>query len=139
MKPTGFWKIKEVLKFNDQFERVWTDVPQLLDDPETDDSDKRLLSSFFDFRDDGIIAAVMPLPEGISQEEIDQAVAEGELELYGDGLMCYEKYPWKFEDGKISINTGAQGEILGEAISPWMEIPEDNGILTLFSYHLIKS
>ncbi len=138
MDITGIWKIKEALRFNDNYEREWVSVESILADENTDPSDKRMLGSKVLFDVDGFIKMMMPVPEDIPQEEIDEALASGELELYGDNMMVYEKYPYKTEDGKLMFRTNVRGEILGEEIDPWAEIKEADGILEFFAYHLEK-
>ncbi len=138
MNVIGTWKIKEVLKFTEDFQRVWTDVETVLANPETDESDKRMLRSKVVFGEDGFIHMVMPIPEGISQQEVDEAVASGELKRFGDNLIEYEQYEWKEENGQTMFNTGIKGEVLGEKISPWDKIEEQDGFLRFFTYHLVK-
>ena len=138
MNVIGTWIIKEVLKFTEDFQRVWTDVETVLANPETDESDKRMLRSKVVFGEDGFIHMVMPIPEGISQQEVDEAVASGELKRFGDNLIEYEQYEWKEENGQTMFNTGIKGEVLGEKISPWDKIEEQDGFLRFFTYHLVK-
>ena len=122
----------------ENFEREWADAEKLLADEETDASDRNLLQSKVVFGEDGIIRMVMPIPEGVSQKEIDESIASGELKLFGDNMMQYEEHSWKTEDGKVYFNTGIKGEILGEEINPWDEIKEEDGYLRFFTYHLVK-
>lgn len=138
MNVIGTWIIKEVLKFTEDFQRVWTDVETVLANPETDESDKRMLRSKVVFGEDGFIHMVMPIPEGISQQEVDEAVASGELKRFGNNLIEYEQYEWKEENGQTMFNTGIKGEVLGEKISPWDKIEEQDGFLRFFTYHLVK-
>ena len=81
---------------------------------------------------------VVPIPEGVSQEQIDQAVASGQIDLYGDRFMALEKHPWKVEGGKLMIDTGAKGEVFGEAVSPWTEATVVDGVMQYVAYRLIK-
>ena len=138
MDITGMWKIKEALRFNDNYEREWVSVDSILADENTDSSDRMMLSSKVLFDNDGFIRMMMPIPEDMPQEEMDEAIAEGELELYGDDMMVFEKYPYKTENGRIMFNTGVRGEIFGETVDPWTEINETDGILEFFAYHLAK-
>ena len=139
MVYSGLWKLKEVLVFNEDFERVWKSVDELLADENTDSSDKKLYSMLIEFSDDGFVKMMMPIPEGVSQEEIDEALSSGELELYGDNLMVFEKHPWKETDGKIKYDTGTKGTVFGEPIDPWDEVKEEDGMVRILTYHLVRA
>ncbi len=138
MDCIGTWKIKEVLKFNENFERVWTDVDDILADETLEDSAKQMMVMQVIFSEDGLIRMVMPLPEGIPQEELDEALASGELKLWDEKTMLLEEHPWKMENGKLMYDTGMKGEVFGEAVSSWDEITEENGMLRLLSYRLTR-
>lgn len=138
MDCIGTWKIKEVLKFNENFERVWTDVDDILADETLEDSAKQMMVMQVIFSEDGLIRMVMPLPEGIPQEELDEALASGELKLWDEKTMLLEEHSWKMENGKLMYDTGMKGEVFGEAVSSWDEITEENGMLRLLSYRLTR-
>ena len=139
MKYIGKWKSKEVLHFNqDTFATEWKDAQELLADDSVDESDKQSLQFLFDIGEDGQIRTLIDIPEGMPQEEIDEAIASGECELCGD-LLCVEKHPWKEEDGKILWDTGTKGEVLGEAVNPWEELKEENGLLCLRAFRLTRA
>ncbi len=53
-------------------------------------------------------------------------------------LFEYEKYAYKTENGKVYFNTGIKAEALGETISPWDEVKEEDGMLRLFTYRLVR-
>ena len=138
MDIKGLWKVDKILGFDDDFNQIWKDAQAILNDSAADDDEKNMAKSVVEFGDDGIIKMMMPLPEGISQEEIDAAVAEGEIEVSGD-MMIAEKHPWKEEDGKILFDSGIEGEAFGEEVSSWQEVTvTDNGI-ELFTFKLIKA
>ncbi|MBR2108707.1 MAG: hypothetical protein IJ932_01995 [Ruminococcus sp.] len=138
MDIKGLWKVDKILGFDDDFNQIWKDAQAILNDSAADDDEKNMAKSVVEFGDDGIIKMMMPLPEGISQEEIDAAVAEGEIEVSGD-MMIAEKHPWKEEDGKIFFDSGIEGEAFGEEVSSWQEVTvTDNGI-ELFTFKLIKA
>ena len=44
--------------------------------------------------EDGKLYMLMPLPEGVSKEEVDQAAAAGIIKLY-DGMMTDERTGWE--------------------------------------------
>ncbi|MBP5354768.1 MAG: hypothetical protein J6Y67_06500 [Lachnospiraceae bacterium] len=83
-----------------------------------------------EFTEDGKVLNWMKAPEGVSEEEIQAALASGELTAWKDGMMCLEAKEWKEEDGKILYNSGEYREIFGEVKSPWDELSlNDEGLL----------
>ena len=135
MDIVGKWKIKASLRFNDDYEQEWISAEDILSDENVTDGDKRLFAGTVIFCEDGYIRMVMPMPEGISQKDIDDAIAEGELELYEGGVL-FEKMPYKIEDGKIFYDSGAKGQISGEDADTWREIRQEDGDLFLFMFRL---
>lgn len=122
MNLIGKWKVKEVLSFSPEKGMEWITVDEIVkaaDDPES-------IAMYRDtvtvFNEDGTVETFMHLPEGCTQEQIDAAIAEGTV--IRDGMIVMETKQWKTEDGKNLYNTENQGEILGEEVSPWVEIKE---------------
>ena len=74
---------------------------------------------------------------GLSQEEIDEAVNDGEFELY-DGYIKLAEYSWKTENGKNYLDTRIKGEVLGEEVSPWEEISVVDGMMDLTTLRIVK-
>lgn len=138
MELSGVWKIKEVLRFNDNYEREWVSAESVLADENVDASDKKMLLTKAVFDDDGFIKLMMPLPEDFPEEEMKEALESGELELFGDGMMIFEEYPYKTVDGRFMFDTGMKGTLLDEIINSWVEIKEIDGMLEFFTYHLVK-
>ena len=90
------------------------------------------------FGEDGTITMLTPLPEGVSQAEVDAAVKAGQLELR-DGMMFMGEQHWKVEDGKNMTDTGLEGEVLGEKVGPWEEVKEiDENTIQIMLYRLKK-
>ena len=135
MNLIGTWSIVETMQFNEETERVeWVKVSDILAQEDVDEDMVMLLNGIAIFEEDGNLVFLSPLPEGLSQEEIDEAVASGEVELR-DGKMVTQQNHWKTEGGKNLADTGAEGEALGEEVGPWEEIKEidDNTIeMTMF-------
>ena len=72
---------------------------------------------------------MMSLPAEYTQEQIEKAIAEGTK--IRDGMIVLDSQEWKTEDGKNLYNTGNKGEILGEEISPWVEIKEIDDMIEM--------
>lgn len=138
MDVKGLWKVDKILGFDDDFNQVWKDAQAMIDDPSVDEDEKQAAKALVEFGDDGFVRMMMPLPEGVTQAEIDEAVAAGEIEVSGD-MMVAEKHPYKEEDGKVLYDSGTQGEAFGEEVSPWLEIKETENGIEMFTFKLIKA
>ena len=138
MNVVGIWKVKEVFSLNED-EGKWLSFQECMDNEEMDDETKSFLSARFVFEPDGLFKVVMAIPEGVPQEEIDRAAAAGEIRLFDSRSMIVEEHPWKEEDGKYYYDSGIQGEVLGEPVSPWMKIQETEDGIEWMAYRLVKA
>lgn len=138
MNLVGVWKVKEMLSF-DKNGGKWLSVQECMDNEKMDDEIKSFLSAKFVFEPDGLFKTVMAIPEGVPQEEIDRAAAAGEVRLFDSQSMIVEEHPWKEENGKYYYDSGIQGEVLGEQVSPWMEIQETEDGIEWMTYRLVKA
>ena len=136
----GKWRIVESMQFNEEKECFeWAKVSDILAQEDVDEDMVMLLNGTALFEEDGNLVFLSPLPEGISQEEIDEAVASGEVELR-DGMMVTQQNRWKTEDGKNLADTGAEGEVLCEKVGPWEEIKEiDNETIEMTMFRLRRA
>lgn len=91
------------------------------------------------FTDDYKVLSYMPIPKHVTQEQIDQAVASGEVKIV-DGMMCCEEpKEWKAVNGHYYYNTKEHREIFGEIKSPWDIIdPDADGRIDLKMFVLEK-
>ena len=140
MNLIGKWQIAETLQFNEEKERFdWAKVSDILSQEDVDKDMIMLLNAVVVFESDGNLTFMSPLPEGVTQEEIDEAVAAGEIQLR-DGKMITQQNHWKTENGKNLADTGAEGEVLGEKVGPWEEIKEvDDNTIELMMFRLRKT
>lgn len=136
----GKWMVAETMQFNDEQCKVeWVGIDKILAKEDLDRDMIMLLKTQVVFQEDGTIDFFCPLPEGVSQAEIDAAVAAGKLKLK-DGMMVMDQKHWKEEDGKILTDTGARGEVLGEKVGPWEELKEiDGDKIEMMMYRLKKA
>ena len=135
LNVVGRWKIEKVLFMDSDLNQSWRPVEDILADDSVEDKD--LFYSKALFTEDGRLLMMLEKPEDMSQEEVDEMVASGEMEVYEDYLV-YEKFPWKEEDGKILFDSGAKMEVLGEEIPSWIEIKSDGDGILLFTYKLVR-
>ena len=134
MDIMGTWKVNKVLQMGDDgFE--WR-TKEEVKDVEPDDA-FQMFRMMMVFEEGGKAYSVMPIPEGVSKEELDAAVAAGEVSLCGDGLLSLGESEWREEDGKVFYKTSMKGEILGDEIDPWTELKEvDGGFELMFSRYV---
>ena len=137
MDLIGRWKIVEAIRLNEKFEPEWAPIEEILADEELEPEDKIMYSSFMDFTEDGRVLNLSPIPEDLSQEELDEVVENCEYELY-EGYIKLTEYSWKTENGKYYLDTNIQGEVLGEEVSPWEEISVVDGIMDLTTLRIVK-
>ena len=92
-----------------------------------------------EFTDDYKVLSYMPIPKHVTQEQIDQAIASGEVKIV-DGMMCCEEpKEWKAVNGHYYYNTKEHREIFGEIKSPWDIIdPDADGRIDLKMFVLEK-
>ena len=139
MKFIGKWSIAQMMHFDEEKGLVWSDIADILA-KEPDDKDTRIMQkAVMVIEEDGNMTFLSPIPEGATQEEIDEALASGELQLR-DGMMIIGQNQWKEENGKIMADTGAEGEVLGEKVGPWEEIKEvEGGMIEIMFYRLKRA
>lgn len=126
MNIIGQWKVSAILSGIDGTLK-WVTKEEA---EQIEDFDFSMFDTITEFRPDGTVCDLLRIPQDMSQDEIDNAVAAG-YELADDFLVA-GKHAWKEENDKIFYNTNIKGEILGEELSPWAEIAEDaDGNITL--------
>lgn len=126
MNLIGKWEVSAVLSFADG-EMKWVTREEANN---IEDFDLSMFGAVMEFTPDGTVLDMMKIPQGMTQDEINKVISEG-VELAGDFFVT-GKHEWKEEDGKLLYNTQITGEVLGEEVSPWVEIPEnENGEITL--------
>ena len=86
---------------------------------------------------DGTLYMLMPLPEGVSKEEVDAAVAAGAVSLY-DGMMCERPMKWEVRDGALWFDTGIEGEVFGEKADTWAKATDDDGLFNFMTMRFVK-
>lgn len=123
MDLIGKWQVAEVMQFDEEKGLIWTKVSDLLAREDADEEAQMFAKTIFLFEEDGSLTMLSPLPEDVSQEEIDEAAAAGEITLR-DGQMVTGENHWKVEGDKLFADTGAEVEVLGEAAGPWEEIKQ---------------
>ena len=83
--------------------------------------------------EDGKLYMLMPLPEGVSKEEVDKAVKAGIIKLY-DGMITDEPKAWEERNGELWLEVGE-----GMSESGCVKISDDDGHLLLMTIRYTKA
>lgn len=118
-------------------------MPSYVDesDPEAVESelrDRRSIASMTaDFCDDGKVYFLIPFPKESTQEEIDEAVASGEVTVR-DGMIQGDIVSWELRDGELWVDLGVEGEVMGEKADTFVKALDENGLFTFLTMKFIK-
>ena len=85
----------------------------------------------------GNLYMLIPIPDGVSREEVDAAVAAGEIALY-DGMLCERPLKWEERDGALWFDTGIEGEVYGEAADTWVKATDEDGYFNFMTMRFVK-
>ena len=124
MDIRGIWKVKEVRVPTPDGTKVFTP-----DNPPADErfeGSAELMQCRTEFAEDGVLNTLMFVPEDMREEAAKHGAVVRE-----DGYAAVESTVWKEENGKIYYDTKIEGEVLGEPVDPFSEIPvtEDGCLL----------
>ena len=87
--------------------------------------------------EDGKLYLLMPLPEGVSREEVDKAVSAGVITLL-DGMMADRPMAWEERSGELWYDTGIEGEVFGEKADSWVKAIDKDGYFTFVTTRFVK-
>lgn len=124
MDIRGIWKVKKIRVPTPDGETVFTP-----DNPPTDErfeGSAELMQYRTEFAENGVLNTLMFVPE----EKREEAAGRGAV-VREDGYTAIESTAWKEENGKFYYDTKIEGEVLGEKVDPFAEIPvtEDGCLL----------
>ena len=124
MDIRGIWKVREVHVPTPEGEMVFTP-----DNPPTDErfeGSAELMKYLTEFAEDGVLNTLMFVPEEMREEAAKHGAVVRE-----DGYAAVESTAWKEENGKFYYDTKIEGEVLGEKVDSFAEIPvtEDGCLL----------
>lgn len=146
MSYVGKWVFHSIGTINDSDEMVFLGEEEYLASPmpyidETDEeavqeelNERRKMSgSAISVCEDGKFFMLMPLPEGVSQAEVDEAVAAGYIKLK-DGMMTDEPMDCEERDGELWLMVGE-----GMSETGWVKVSDENGFLNFMTIRYIKA
>lgn len=126
----GKWRIAELCVFNDRkMKTEWLKKEEIMSSDDLDPQYKMMAGLEMIFGDDGSAISVYDIPEGTTQEQVDEAVASGEIQLL-DGKIIESEYRWYTEDGVPYYDSRHISELTGEMANEVEEIKRlDNGMI----------
>ena len=85
-----------------------------------------------EFADDGVLNTLMFVPEEMREE----AAKHGAV-IREDGYAPFESTTWKESDGKFYYDTKIEGEVFGEKVDSFAEIPVTEDGCLLYGHGMI--
>ena len=116
MDVRGVWKVKEVHVPTPDGEKVFT--PDNPPEDERFEGVVEMMQYRTEFAEDGVLNTLMFVPEEMREEAAKHGAVVRE-----DGYAAVESTVWKEENGKIYYDTEIEGEVLGEKVDSFAEIP----------------
>lgn len=125
MNYVGKWKFHSIGTVDDEtYERVWLSAEGYMNAPMPyiDESDeeavldeikerKKTVGMLLEVCEDGTMYVLMPLPEGVSKEEVDAAAKAGVITVR-DGMLTDDPFVWQERDGELWVNMGRSDELV---------------------------
>lgn len=125
MSYIGKWKFHSIGTVDDEtYERVWLNGEEYMNSPmpyidETDEKSvademkerKKTVGMLLEVCEDGNLYVLMPLPEGVSKEEIEVAVEAGVIKVR-DGMMTDDPFIWEERDGELWVKMGRTDDFM---------------------------
>lgn len=151
MKYVGTWVFHSIGAINDENEWVYLNAEEYLNSPMpyVDESDeeavademkerKKMVGMQVKICEDGKLYLLSPLPEGVSQKEVDKAVSAGVITLL-DGMMTDRPIAWEERSGELWYDTGIEGEVFGEKADSWVKAIDEDGYFTFATTRFVKA
>jgi hypothetical protein len=125
MSYLGKWKFHSIGTVDDETdERVWLNAEEYLNSPmpyvdETDEDAvademkerKKTVGTLLEVCEDGKLFVLMPLPEGVSAKEAEDAAQAGIIKLR-DGMMTDDPFTWEEREGELWVNLGGADDFM---------------------------
>ena len=146
MSYVGRWVFHSIGMTNESDEMVYLSAEEYLKAPMpyVDESDaeavadekkerQKMIGGQIAVSEDGKLYMLMPLPDGVSKKEVDQAVSAGVIKLY-DGMMTDDPKAWEERTGELWLEVGE-----GMSEDGWVNLSEDEGYLTFMTIRYVKA
>ena len=146
MSYVGKWVFHSIGMVNDSDEVEFLSAEEYLKAPMPyiDESDEEAVADELKDRrnmiggqnavcEDGKLYMLMPLPEGVSKEEVDKAVEAGVIKLY-DGMITDDPKAWEERDGELWLEVGE-----GMSEDGWVKLSDDDGKLRFMTTRYVRA
>ena len=146
MSYVGKWVFHSIGMVNDSDEVEFLSAEEYLKAPMLyiDESDEEAVADELKDRrnmiggqiavcEDGKLYMLMPLPEGVSKEEVDKAVEAGVIKLY-DGMITDDPKAWEERDGELWLEVGE-----GMSEDGWVKLSDDDGKLRFMTTRYVRA
>lgn len=87
--------------------------------------------------EDGKLYLLMPIPEGVSEKELQEATALGRFMLI-DGMLTDKAIAWEEKAGELRYDPGIEGEVFGEKADSWVKEIDKDGYFTFAATRFVK-
>lgn len=124
MDIRGIWKVKEIRVPTPDGEKVFS--PDNPPEDERFEGSVELMRYLTEFAEDGTLNTLMLVPDEMREEAAKHGAVVRE-----DGYAAVDSSTWKEENGKFYYDTKIEGEVLGDKVDSFAEIPvtEDGCLL----------
>lgn len=124
MDIRGIWKVKEIHVPTPEGEKVFS--PDNPPEDERFEGSVELMRYLTEFAEDGTLNTLMFVPDEMREEAAKHGAVVRE-----DGYAAVDSSTWKEENGKFYYDTKIEGEVLGDKVDSFAEIPvtEDGCLL----------
>lgn len=124
MDIRGIWKVKEIHVPTPEGEKVFS--PDNPPEDERFEGSVELMQYLTEFAEDGTLNTLMFVPDEMREEAAKHGAVVRE-----DGYAAVDSSTWKEENGKFYYDTKIEGEVLGDKVDSFAEIPvtEDGCLL----------
>jgi len=146
MRYMGKWVFHSIGMMNESDEMVYLGAEDYLKAPmpyvdETDEEAvademkerRQMIGGQIAVSEDGKLYMLMPLPEGVSEKEVKQAVEAGIIKLY-DGMMTDDPKACEERDGELWLEVGE-----GMSEDGWVKLSADDGYLHFMNVRYAKA
>ena len=130
MDIRGIWKVKEVHVPTPDGEKVFT--PDNPPEDERFEGAVEMMQYRTEFAEDGVLNTLMFVPEEMREEAAKQGAVVRE-----DGYAPIESTTGKDADGKFYYDTKIEGEVFGEKVDSFAEIPITEDGCLLYEHGMI--
>ena len=144
MRYVGKWVFHSIGAVTDSDEMVYLSTEDFLKSPmpyidETDEEAvanelrdrKNMIGMQIEICEDGKLYMLMPLPEDATKEEVDAAVASGEIHLRG-GMIAGGQESWEERDGVLWYTTDLSED-------GWTKGSDEDGFVCFMTVRFVKA